>query len=104
LGTPLQAYTLNDKRPNILAQNKEGLVSFIGYLAIYLLGADTGLYTLPPDPYFAYRPLKKASSLKPKLGKLMNVLFSYAIVWWALFGIVHMYFPESFAVSRRLVS
>lgn len=28
--TPLQDYTLNDERPNMLAQNKEGLVSFTG--------------------------------------------------------------------------
>ena len=28
--TPLQEYTLNDRRPNLLAQNKEGLVSFVG--------------------------------------------------------------------------
>lgn len=30
VATPMQDYTLNDDRPNLLAQNKEGLVSFTG--------------------------------------------------------------------------
>lgn len=30
VSTPLQGYTLNNLRPNLMAQNKEGLVSFAG--------------------------------------------------------------------------
>lgn len=102
--TPLQAFVLGSNRTNLLAMNKEGLASFPGYLAIYLLGMDTGVYVLPPDPYFAYRNPEKKALLEPKLGKLMNVLFSYAAVWWTVFGALHFYAPASMAVSRRVVS
>lgn len=123
ISTPLQTYTLNGQRPNLFAQNKEGLVSFAGecsrrlysqssdltdqtysgYLAIYLLGYDTGLYVLPPDPYFIRRRDKHDLHENPNLGKLMNVLFSYAVLWWGLFGMIHLLMPEQYKVSRRLV-
>ena len=106
--TPLQAYTLDARRPNILAANKEGIVSFAGYLAIYLLGFDTGVYTLPINPDFAYRKMTKGKDLeehavKPKVGKLMNLLFSYAFVWSAALAVTAFLLPDSFMVSRRLV-
>lgn len=125
--TPLQDYTLNDKRPNLLAMNKEGLVSFTGascllytnafpcvpmtrrsgsagYLAIYLLGYDTGLYVLPPDPYYIHRKDKQEGLQKSKDGKRLNVLFSYSVIWWLAFGVIHLYLPQHYEVSRRLVS
>lgn len=106
--TPLQAYTLNAQRTNVLAANKEGVVSFAGYLAIYLLGFDTGVYTLPINPDFAYRKVAKgkdqeAHAIKPKVGKLMNLLFSYASVWSAALAVIIFLLPDSFKVSRRLV-
>ena len=106
--TPLQAYTLNAQRTNVLAANKEGVVSFAGYLAIYLLGFDTGVYTLPINPDFAYRKVAKgkdqeAYAIKPKVGKLMNLLFSYASVWSAALAVIIFLLPDSFKVSRRLV-
>jgi phosphatidylinositol glycan class W len=123
IATPLQAYALNDQRPNLLAQNKEGLVSFAGeymtrrrltmsglmfqlnpgYLAIYLLGYDTGLYVLPPDPYYLHRKDKQHTHSKPNIGKLLNVLFSYAVVWWAAYGVLHLVLPAKYDTSRRLV-
>ncbi|CAD6573310.1 MAG: Glucosaminyl phosphatidylinositol (GlcN-PI) nositol acylation protein [Cyphobasidiales sp. Tagirdzhanova-0007] len=99
-----QTFTIADHRPNLLAQNKEGLVSFAGYLAIYLFGLDTGLYSLPPDPYFAYRSANTKTALKPKTGKLMSVIFSYATVWWTVFGVIHLYMPGEWAVSRRVAN
>ncbi|KAK9894640.1 GWT1-domain-containing protein [Cystobasidium minutum MCA 4210] len=104
VATPLQQYTLNDRRPNLLAQNKEGLVSFAGYLAIYLLGYDTGLYVLPPDPYYIHRRDKHDIHEKPNLGKLLNVLFSYSVIWWGMFGVIHLVLPAQFQVSRRLAN
>lgn len=79
------------------------LLHVSGYLAIYLIGMDTGMYTLPPDPYFANRRLSK-KTVVPKPDKLISVLFSYAIVWWTCFGILHTLVPHGFAVSRVLVS
>lgn len=75
-----------------------------GYLAIYLLGYDTGLYVLPPDPYFLRRRDKHNTYEKPNLGKLMNVLSSYAVIWWGAFGVFHLLMPDQYRVSRRLVS
>ncbi|BGP29686.1 Glucosaminyl phosphatidylinositol (GlcN-PI) nositol acylation protein [Rhodotorula toruloides] len=50
--TPLQHWALDAPRTTLISQNKEGIVSFPGYLSIYLLGLATGLYTLPPSPTF----------------------------------------------------
>lgn len=82
------------------------LISFscTGYLAIYLLGYDTGLYVLPPDPYYTEDRRKHDMHERPNLGKLLSVLFSYALLWWGAFGVFHMLLPASFQVSRRLVS
>ncbi|BGP22465.1 phosphatidylinositol glycan, class W [Rhodotorula toruloides] len=49
---PLQHWALEAPRTTLISQNKEGIVSFPGYLSIYLLGLATGLYTLPPSPTF----------------------------------------------------
>lgn len=93
-------------------------LSRAGYLAIFLFGIGTGLYVLPPDPYF-YEALylrskptdarevranieeKKRKAWKAKPGKLANVLGSYAVMWWvAYFGLRWL----GMDVSRRVVS
>ncbi|KAG8700346.1 Glucosaminyl phosphatidylinositol (GlcN-PI) nositol acylation protein [Ceratobasidium sp. 394] len=48
--TPLQSWTLGNDRSNLLSQNKEGIVSFIGYLALHLFGLAIGTLILPPSP------------------------------------------------------
>lgn len=66
--TPLQWFTLNAARSNLISANKEGLVSLTGkssaswagasqanvlqpgYLAIHLLGLSVGTVLLPPSP------------------------------------------------------
>ena len=45
--TNLKAWALTAPRDNLLAKNKEGAVSWIGYLAIFLLGMETGAFLLP---------------------------------------------------------
>ncbi|GAA5872551.1 hypothetical protein JCM8547_006941 [Rhodosporidiobolus lusitaniae] len=119
--TPLQTWTLEAERTGLVSQNKEGLVSFVGYLAIYLLGLASGLYVLPPSPSF-FSVQSKSKSLPPsasaetkrlielkrskawtsKPGKLANLLGSYAVVWWTVFwGVRGMVGGE---VSRRLAN
>ena len=46
-GTNLKAWALTAPREGLLAQNKEGVVSWVGYLAIFLLGMETGGIVLP---------------------------------------------------------
>lgn len=43
----LAAWIITAPRVNVISQNKEGILSFIGYLAIFLLGRATGYYLLP---------------------------------------------------------
>ncbi|KAK9453809.1 GWT1-domain-containing protein [Dipodascopsis uninucleata] len=48
--TPLTEFILSAPRTGIISMNKEGIFSFIGYLAIFLAGQATGFYTLPSTP------------------------------------------------------
>ncbi|KAK4052178.1 Glucosaminyl phosphatidylinositol (GlcN-PI) nositol acylation protein [Microbotryomycetes sp. JL201] len=111
-------WALDAARTTIWSHNKEGLVSLPGYLAIFLLGTGTGLYTLPPDPSFyqiIHQRLPRTSTpeqrqkfsdkqrkiwqMKP--GKLANVLGSYAVLWWVLYGGLRWL---GLPVSRRIAN
>ncbi|KAG9122194.1 Glucosaminyl phosphatidylinositol (GlcN-PI) nositol acylation protein [Ceratobasidium sp. 392] len=48
--TSLQSWALGDDRSTLLSQNKEGIVSFAGYLALHLFGLAIGTLILPPSP------------------------------------------------------
>ncbi|KAF9427861.1 Glucosaminyl phosphatidylinositol (GlcN-PI) nositol acylation protein [Podila epigama] len=70
----LEHYIQNAPRVDIISMNKEGIFSFAGYLAIFLVGVDVGLYVLPNDPYFFMR--RKSNKKKAKKGKLAMILVS----------------------------
>ncbi|GAA5847790.1 hypothetical protein JCM9279_006635 [Rhodotorula babjevae] len=129
--TGLQSWALEAPRTGLVSQNKEGLTSFPGYLAIYLVGLATGLYVLPPSPsFFRLHALPpSASSLSPSTtasssaaedrrladkrakaadphrvrdGKRAEWLSSAAVCFWAAFGLVRLATPGG--VSRRLAN
>lgn len=50
LQTKWQAWIIGAYRDNLLAANKEGISSFVGYVAIYLLGLDSGCMILARKP------------------------------------------------------
>lgn len=101
--TPLQYWIFSTDRSNLISANKEGLVSMLGYAATYLLGCHTGTYALPPDPAWLERKRDKPYTGVVKIGKLLNMLFSYSAVWWSAFACIHFLGPDQLAVSRRMV-
>ncbi|KAI0301405.1 GWT1-domain-containing protein [Russula brevipes] len=128
LSAGLTSYVLNAPRQTLISANKEGLVSLVGYLAIHLLGLSTGTLIIPHSPSY-YRRQQAAmrkrrdsgpsvhthsatNSIQHRLSlsihreddKTATVLFSYAVIYWTLFGIcryLHIGGPDA---SRRLVN
>ncbi|KAI5476463.1 GWT1-domain-containing protein [Pseudohyphozyma bogoriensis] len=106
---------MGPQRTTFLTANREGIVSLPGYLAIFLLGLSTGLYALPPHPYFyerlhfkpknesqrKERDRKMEKAWKEKPEKLVAVLASYTIVWWGLYFLLGYL---GWHVSRRLAN
>lgn len=79
----------------------------VGYLAIYLVGTDTGLVVLPPDPYYAYRSAEKRRKVEngpPKTGKMVTLLMSMTCAWWIGYAASTNKYILDLKVSRQMVS
>ncbi|KAJ7272716.1 GWT1-domain-containing protein [Mycena haematopus] len=91
----LKHYVRTATRLNLISANKEGLASLAGYLSIHLLGLSIGTLILPPSQNF-FRRLRTGRSTLAELGaprqndKGAIELASYALVWWALLGVVSL--------------
>ncbi|KAF8465850.1 GWT1-domain-containing protein [Russula ochroleuca] len=128
LSVGMTSYVLHAARQNLISANKEGLVSLMGYFAIHLLGLSTGTFIIPHSPsYFrrqqaavqgrrnsdaGVRARSSTNTTQHRVSmpvhrendKTATVLFSYAVIYWTLFGIcryLHIGGPD---VSRRLVN
>ncbi|TIB73479.1 hypothetical protein E3Q23_03000 [Wallemia mellicola] len=99
--TSLQEWTLHAPRDDVLSHNKEGIVSMVGYLCIYLFGLDIGLYSLPQDPYAYFRKRLTKKVAKDKRDKLLIILASFSILYWSLYGGARFFNME---VSRRMAN
>ncbi|KAF8485699.1 hypothetical protein F5888DRAFT_1904238 [Russula emetica] len=126
LSAGLTSYVLNATQQTLISANKEGLVSLTGYLAIHLLGLSTVTFIIPHSPsYFRRQQAAVQKRRNSDAGaradastntaqhrvsmpvhrendKTATVLFSYAVIYWTLFGIsryLHIGGPD---VSRRL--
>ncbi|KAF8960380.1 Glucosaminyl phosphatidylinositol (GlcN-PI) nositol acylation protein [Entomortierella lignicola] len=95
LGSLVAEFIQHAPRVDIISMNKEGIFSFAGYLAIFLVGIDVGLYVLPNDPYFFMR--RKSNKKKAKKGKLAMILLSLEFL-------LCMAFLTSYGVLRIPVS
>ncbi|KAH6903282.1 GPI-anchored wall transfer protein 1 [Coprinopsis sp. MPI-PUGE-AT-0042] len=110
----LKEYVLSAPRTSIVSQNKEGLVSLTGYLAIHILGLSAGTMVLPPSPSFFRRRQSGATSdvdlSAPRdLSKMAVELCSYSIVWWTLLWLTRLLkiddaWHGTGGVSRRIVN
>ncbi|KAH9053158.1 GWT1-domain-containing protein [Lactarius vividus] len=119
LSAGLTSYVLDAPRQSLISANKEGLVSLTGYLAIHLLGLSTGTLVIPYSPsYFRRRqaaarkrrnsdaPARRVSLSMPhrENDKTATELFSYAVIYWTLFGISRYFHIGGPDASRRLVN
>ncbi|KAI0292219.1 GWT1-domain-containing protein [Multifurca ochricompacta] len=108
LSAGFASYVLNAPRETFISANKEGIVSLTGYLAIHLLGLSIGTLILPHSPSYFRRQQAAArrwhngdeyafTNLDTKQALSVHThrendrtateLFSYAVIYWMLFGI-----------------
>ncbi|KIK98871.1 hypothetical protein PAXRUDRAFT_133223 [Paxillus rubicundulus Ve08.2h10] len=99
----LEDFLLNVPRSNVIYANKEGLISFLGYFSIHIMGLSLGTIIIPPSPsYFRKQQdmflkgeednhLSRSDPSAPRQNaKTIIELFSYAVVWWALLAFVRL--------------
>ena len=99
--TRLEAYILTAPRTSLLSQNREGVFSFWGYLAIFLAGQALGFDVLPHSP-----SQNLASESGPQQRKrLLTRLVAWSAVWGFLYYSLTSYnIGIAFQVSRRLAN
>ncbi|AAS53465.1 AFR094Cp [Eremothecium gossypii ATCC 10895] len=107
-------FMIMSKRDNFFNSNREGILSFLGYCAIFLLGQNTGFYVLGNRPTVnnLYRPSgqswqqnrrqrlsawDKWTSVTPLAG-----LLAWFFITVALFQLTMAYHP--YTVSRRFAN
>lgn len=96
--TDLKAFILTAQRTNLFSQNREGIFSFFGYLAIFLAGQATGMYIIP-------RSLSSGTSGFQQRRRLLLTLGAWSGVWILLFSFSTSYrFGLGLSVSRRLAN
>ncbi|KAK8058482.1 GPI-anchored wall transfer protein 1 [Apiospora phragmitis] len=98
--TSLKAYILLAPRTDLLSKNREGICSFIGYLAIFLAGQDAGMYMLP-------RKINANSASTP--GAQRNSLLLRMAVWTGVWAALYYFVTNpvrgaGLDVSRRLAN
>lgn len=99
--TSLKAYILTAPRINLLSQNREGVFSFWGYLAIFLAGQALGFDVLPRSSGQA--PATESGSQQRK--HLLARLTVWSVGWVSLFFLVTGHnLGFALQVSRRLAN
>ncbi|EAL64434.2 phosphatidylinositol glycan, class W [Dictyostelium discoideum AX4] len=85
----LTDYILNHPRDNLISMNKEGICSFVGYLAIYLIGTKIGT------------ELFKVRSSLTEWRKFATKLLISSIVFYILWILCEIYIDKT---SRRMAN
>ncbi|KAL8688150.1 MAG: hypothetical protein Q9218_005864 [Villophora microphyllina] len=98
--TSLKAWILTAPRVDLLSQNREGLLSFFGYLGIFLVGQAIGLDVLPQK---RHTPSVIVSSLRIKFPTLTR-LFLWSVWFSLLLFLASWYRTLGLQVSRRLAN
>ncbi|OCL12093.1 GPI-anchored wall transfer protein 1, partial [Glonium stellatum] len=98
--TNLKAFIITAPRTDLLSQNREGVFSFFGYLAIFLAGQAAGMYVLPRQ-----QPIAKDATKREILQKsILARLAMWTLIWSLLFFFSTSYYGLGLAVSRRLAN
>jgi phosphatidylinositol glycan class W len=98
--TSLGSFILVAPRTDLLSQNREGIFSFFGYLAIFLAGQSLGASALPRQ-----QQIPKNAPLQTKLQQsTFGKLIMTSVFWTALFYFSTSYYGLRLPVSRRLAN
>ncbi|KAH9893065.1 GWT1-domain-containing protein [Xylariomycetidae sp. FL2044] len=98
--TSLKAFMLTAPRIDLFSMNREGMCSFVGYLAIFLAGQDTGMFVLPRS----ISP-RGGSSNGAQRRRLLLTMAAWSGIWSILYFITTNYsYGFGFDVSRRLAN
>ena len=99
--TRLKAYILTAPRLDLLSQNREGIFSFWGYLAIFLAGQALGFDILPRN---VLGQTTTSSGIQQRK-RLVQRLIIWSIGWVLLFVFMTSYkYGLGLQVSRRLAN
>ena len=103
--TDLTAFILTAPRTDLLSQNREGVCSFVGYLAIFLAGRGTGVSVLaPPERKTATKAAGLQQQLRKERTALLSSLGTRAVAWSALYIGATSYYGGNLRVSRRMAN
>lgn len=99
--TDLKAFILTAPRVDFLSQNREGVFSFSGYLAIFLAGQALGLHILARQSAKGSTP---SEAFAQKI-RLLVILTMWSLLWGGLFFFTTSYrYGFNLQVSRRLAN
>jgi phosphatidylinositol glycan class W len=104
--TTLTSYIITAPRVNLLSQNREGIFSFFGYLAIFLAGLATGMDVLPREQatQSSGAPLISQARYREFQRTIFGKLVTWSGIWVALFTFAISYHGLNLRVSRRLAN
>ncbi|KAL4818537.1 GPI-anchored wall transfer protein 1 [Aspergillus spinulosporus] len=99
--TDLKSYILVSPRgPDLLSKNREGVFSFLGYLAIFLAGRATGMRIIPSG-------ISPSTTPQQARKRVLTSMGLQALGYTALFALNSTYFlgyGANIPVSRRLAN
>ncbi|ORY57728.1 GWT1-domain-containing protein [Pseudomassariella vexata] len=98
--TSLKAFILLAPRTDLISKNREGICSFVGYVAIFLAGQDAGMYMLP-------RRINPNRTTTPgtQRNTLLLVMFVWTSIWSFLYvAVTNPVYGAGLDVSRRLAN
>ncbi len=98
--TALKGFILTGPRTNLISQNREGIFSFIGYLAIFLAGQGCGTIVIPRN----LLPANARVSPWAQRKKLLESLAYTSLAWCAGYVLTTEYHGLNLVVSRRLAN